>query len=293
MFPEEIRFKDILLCLLELEVKILNNSFMISLCQTPVANDKELNLKFAREYIEETVSTGSQLIALPEMFNCPYSKEYFGSYAEEFPQGQTIKMLSDLARKHSVYLVGGSIPEKEDNRLYNTSFVFGPEGQLLAKHRKIHLFDIDIPGQISFKESETLSSGETITIFETPFCRIGVAICYDIRFPELTRLMALKGIQLLVLPGAFNMITGPAHWDLTMRARALDNQIFVAAVSPARDVAGGYVAYGHSIVVDPWGNVLAEADETPTIVTTVIDLKQLKLVREQLPLLKHRRPQIY
>lgn len=271
----------------------MNNSFMISLCQTPVANDKELNLKFAREYIEETVSTGSQLIALPEMFNCPYSKEYFGSYAEEFPQGQTIKMLSDLARKHSVYLVGGSIPEKEDNRLYNTSFVFGPEGQLLAKHRKIHLFDIDIPGQISFKESETLSSGETITIFETPFCRIGVAICYDIRFPELTRLMALKGIQLLVLPGAFNMITGPAHWDLTMRARALDNQIFVAAVSPARDVAGGYVAYGHSIVVDPWGNVLAEADETPTIVTTVIDLKQLKLVREQLPLLKHRRPQIY
>ncbi|RYD01940.1 hypothetical protein N752_27855 [Desulforamulus aquiferis] len=178
------------------------SNFQISLCQTPVADDKALNLQTAKAAIEMAALAGSHLVALPEMFNCPYGKEYFDSYAEEFPQGKTIKLLSALAKKHSLYLIGGSIPEKENTQLYNTCFVFGPEGQLLARHRKVHLFDIDIPGQISFKESETLTPGDTVTFFDTPFCRVGIAICYDIRFPEFTRLMALKGANLVVLPAA-------------------------------------------------------------------------------------------
>ncbi len=271
----------------------MSANFKIGLCQLPVSADKAANLHNARKAVKETAGKGCRLVALPEMFNCPYGNEYFPVYAEEFPGGETINTLADLARQHSIYLVGGSIPEKEDGNLYNTSFVFGPDGNLLTRHRKIHLFDIDIPGEIKFKESDTLSPGDTVTVFDTPFCRVGLAVCYDIRFPELTRSMALQGIHLLVLPAAFNMTTGPAHWELTMRARALDNQIYVAAVSPAREEKADYVAYGHSMVTTPWGDVLVQADEKPAILMAEIDLERLFRIRQQLPLLKHRRETVY
>ncbi|MCL5289813.1 MAG: carbon-nitrogen hydrolase family protein [Bacillota bacterium] len=267
--------------------------FKLGLCQLPVSADKAANLSNARDAVKEAAACGCQLVALPEMFNCPYGNQYFSAYAEEFPGGETIHTLADLAREHAIYLVGGSLPERDAGNLYNTSFVFGPEGTLLTRHRKVHLFDIDIPGGITFKESDTLTAGDSVTVFDTPFCRVGVAICYDIRFPELTRSMALKGSQLLVLPAAFNMTTGPAHWELTMRARALDNQLYVAAVSPARDEKAGYVAYGHSMVTSPWGEVLVQAHEKPAVLTADIDLRYLSRIRQQLPLLKHRRETVY
>ncbi|CCO09303.1 carbon-nitrogen hydrolase family protein [Desulforamulus hydrothermalis] len=271
----------------------MTTCFKLALCQLQVTADKKLNLRHARAAVQEAAGRGCRLAALPEMFNCPYGNRYFPAYAEEFPDGETIRCLAGLAKEYGIYLVGGSIPERSAGRLYNTSFVFGPDGNLLARHRKIHLFDIDIPGGISFKESATLAAGNSLTLFTTPFCRIGVAICYDIRFPELTRAMALQGIHLLVLPAAFNMTTGPAHWELTMRARALDNQIFVAAVSPARDNQAEYVAYGHSMVTSPWGEVLVQAADGPAVLTADIDLAQLHRIREQLPLLKHRREDVY
>ncbi|GAB6180312.1 carbon-nitrogen hydrolase family protein [Desulfotomaculum defluvii] len=269
------------------------STFRLGLCQIKVDTLKEKNLLLAQQAVQEAASKGCQIVALPEMFNCPYGNEFFPSYAEQFPHGATLQALSSLAKEHKIYLVGGSIPEKDQGSLYNTCFIFGPEGQILARHRKIHLFDIDIPGGITFKESDTLSPGNSITVFDTPFCRVGVAICYDIRFPELVRSVALKGAQLLLLPGAFNMTTGPAHWELTMRARALDNQIYVAAISPARDEKADYVAFGHSLVTTPWGDVLVQADEKPTILTADIDLNFLTQIRQQLPLLKHRREQVY
>ncbi len=267
--------------------------FKLGLCQLPVVADKQVNLKAASDAVRSAVSAGCHMVALPEMFSCPYGSKYFSLYAEEFPHGETLQMLSNLAREQSTYLIGGSIPERDEERLYNSCFIFGPRGNLLARHRKVHLFDIDIPGSISFKESDTLSPGHTISIFDTPFCRVGVAICYDIRFPELARTMAVKGINLLILPAAFNMTTGPAHWELTLRARALDNQIYVAAVSPARDESSDYVAYGHSLVANPWGDILIQADEKPGIITADIDLDRLAEIRKQLPLLKHRRENIY
>ena len=269
------------------------NSFKLGLCQLPVVDDKGENLKIAAAAVRSAAADGCHMVVLPEMFNCPYGNKYFPLYAEEFPHGETLQLLSTLALEQSVYLVGGSIPERDEDRLYNSCFIFGPGGNLLARHRKIHLFDIDIPEGISFKESDTLTPGHTISMFDTPFCRVGVAICYDIRFPELIRTMAIKGINLLVLPAAFNMTTGPAHWQLTMRARSLDNQIYVAAVSPARDEAAEYVAYGHSLVTDPWGTVLVEAVGEPCILTAHIDLNYLAGIRRQLPLLKHRRENIY
>ncbi|ABO50790.1 Nitrilase/cyanide hydratase and apolipoprotein N-acyltransferase [Desulforamulus reducens MI-1] len=269
------------------------SSFRLGLCQITVEPSKDINLLSAKEAVKNAVSLGCSLVCLPEMFNCPYGNNFFPLYAEEFPSGETIKTLASLAREHSIYLVGGSIPERDQTNLYNSSFIFGPNGDLLAQHRKVHLFDIDIEGGITFKESDTLSPGNQITFFDTPFCRVGVAICYDIRFPEFLRLMALKGIQLLILPAAFNMTTGPAHWELTMRARALDNQIYVAAISPARNPQADYIAYGHSLVTTPWGEVLVQADEKPRIITADIDLDYLTKVRQQLPLLKHRREQVY
>lgn len=257
-----------------------------------VSNDKKKNLMTAESMIRKAAENGAKMAALPEMFNCPYSNEYFREYAET-EQGETVKFLSALAGELKIYLIGGSIPELSGNDVYNTSYSFNKEGKIIGKHRKIHLFDIDVKGGIRFMESETLTAGEDLTIFDTEFGKIGVAICYDIRFPELFRKMALAGVKLVVLPGAFNMTTGPAHWELTIRARALDNQIYFAAVSPARDITGPYQAYGNSCVASPWGEICGKTDSRESIVYTEIDFKYVDDIRDQLPLLKHRRPSLY
>lgn len=202
-------------------------------------------------------------------------------------------MLQQLAKECEVYLIGGSIPEQDEGKLFNTCPVFGPDGNLLLKHRKIHLFDIDVPGKIRFQESETLSPGSSLSVFETPLCKVGVGICYDIRFAELAQLYAKKGCQLLVYPGAFNLTTGPAHWELLQRARALDNQVYVATASPARDESASYVAWGYSSVVNPWGEVITKAGSDESVVYADIDLQYLADVRQQIPITTQRRNDIY
>lgn len=266
--------------------------FQLALCQMKVIMDKNQNLEAAGTMIREAAGKGAQVVALPEMFNCPYSNKFFREYAES-ENGETFKYLSSLAKELKIYLIGGSIPELDRNQVYNTSYSFNKEGELIGKHRKIHLFDIDVKGGIRFMESETLTPGESLTILDTEFCKIGVAICYDVRFPELFRKMTMEGAKLVVLPGAFNMTTGPAHWDLTMRARALDNQIYFAAVSPARDTEGPYQAYGNSCVANPWGEFCGKTDAGESTVYANIDLDYLEGIRNQLPLLKHRRPALY
>ncbi len=267
-------------------------TFQLALCQMKVTMDKKENLARAGSMIREAAAKGADVIALPEMFNCPYSNKYFREYAEK-EGGDTFRFLSSLAGELGIYLIGGSIPELENDKVYNTSYSFDKEGKLIGKHRKLHLFDIDVKGGIRFMESETLTPGETLTILDTEYCRIGVAICYDVRFPELFRKMTLKGVKLVILPGAFNMTTGPAHWDLTMRARALDNQIYFAAVSPARDTEGPYQAYGNSCIANPWGEFCGKTDARESIAYAKIDLDFVEDIRNQLPLLKHRRPALY
>ena len=266
--------------------------FKIALIQMKVAFDKEKNLQSAEEKIREAAETGAKVIALPEMFTCPYSKRYFRKYSET-EDGETVKRLSNLAKELGIYLVGGTIPELDGDNVYNTSFIFGKNGELIGKHRKAHLFDIDIEGGLSFKESDALTPGDRITVVDTEFCKIGVAVCYDVRFPEMFRIMALRGAKLIVLPAAFSMTTGPAHWDLSMRARALDNQVYLAAVSTARDEEATYLAYGNSLVADPWGSFIAHTDEKEGILYADIDLENLEKIRKELPLLKHRREELY
>ncbi|WP_427339661.1 carbon-nitrogen hydrolase family protein [Caloranaerobacter sp. DY30410] len=268
--------------------------FKLGLCQLLVSEDKKENIKNAKEMINKAADMGAELVVLPEMFNCPYNNSYFPKYAENYQNGETIKMLSEVSKERGIYLIGGSIPEKDDKgNVYNTSFVFDKKGNIIGKHRKMHLFDIDVEGGISFRESDVLSRGDSLTIVDTEYGKIGVAICYDIRFPELFRLMALKGVKVIIVPAAFNMTTGPAHWELLFRVRALDNQVYMAAAAPARDEGSSYVSYGNSIITDPWGSIVGKLDEKEGILIKEIDLKRVDKIREQLPILKHLRKDLY
>ncbi len=266
--------------------------FRIGLCQIDGSDDKKANLRLASEYVKRAADGGAQVVSLPEMWNCPYAARFFRKAAEP-ADGPTVEFMSRLAEDLGIYLIGGSIPEEDEGKIYNTSFSFDREGKILGRFRKVHLFDVDIKGGISFRESDTLTPGDEMLVLDTEFCRIGVAICYDVRFPEWFRKMALEGAGLVVLPAAFNMTTGPAHWDLTMRARALDNQIYLAANARAGDSDGPYHSYGNSCIVSPWGDFVSHGDEKTSIIYGDIDTDYVDQIREQLPLLKHRRPELY
>ncbi|KNA10343.1 hypothetical protein SOVF_145230 [Spinacia oleracea] len=271
--------------------------FKIGLCQLSVTADKARNIAHARKAVEDAAQKGAKLVVLPEIWNSPYSNDSFPVYAEDIDAGgdasPSTAMLSEVSRALKITLVGGSIPERVGDRLYNTCCVFDTDGKLIAKHRKIHLFDIDIPGKITFKESQTLTAGEAPTVVDTEVGRIGIGICYDIRFQELAILYAARGAHLLCYPGAFNMTTGPLHWELLQKARAVDNQVYVATCSPARDAGAGYVAWGHSTLVGPFGEILATAEHDEEIIIAEIDYSSIELRRTNLPLEKQRRGDLY
>lgn len=270
----------------------MREEFRMAICQLKVVDDKVSNIEKAVQMIEDSALNGVDMVILPEMFNCPYDTNKFVEYAEKKDESITLDAVSKAAKKNDLLIVAGSIPERDDEKIYNSCFIFGNNGEIMGGFRKIHLFDIDAP-DIKFKESQVLSSGNHLGIFKTEFGKIGIAICYDIRFGELLRLMALKGAQLIIIPGAFNMTTGPAHWEVLIRSRAIDNQLFVAAASPARNLELSYLAYGNSMIVGPWGDIIARADEKEGIIYADIDLREILRVRRELPLLKNRRDDIY
>lgn len=264
----------------------------IACCQMLVKDDKQENLLTAEKMVEAAAKNGADLMVLPEMFQCPYESDSFAKYAEQ-DNGVTASLLSSLARKNSSFIFGGSIPEQDNDNIYNTSYIFDQKGNLLGKHRKLHLFDINIDDGISFRESDTLTKGDNITIVETVYGKVGVAICFDIRFPELFVSMAERGTGIMVVPAAFNTHTGPRHWHTLLKARALDSQSFIVACSPARNLSASYHAYGHSCVVSPMGEVISEAEEVPTIIYANIDLDEIDKARTQLPVLSSRRRALY
>ena len=265
----------------------------LALCQMNVVDNKEKNLETATLMIKDSVSENADFIVLPEMFNCPYSNDKFIEYAEKESDSQTLNKISSLAKENGVYVLAGSIPEKEGSKLYNASYLFDRNGEIRAKHRKMHLFDIDVKGKITFKESDVLTAGNDFTIANTEFGKIGIGICYDVRFPELARIMVENGALMLIYPGAFNMTTGPAHWELLFRSRALDNQVYCIGVAPALNEDASYHSFGHSIIANPWGEIIAEADEKENLIISEIDLDEIKRIREELPLLKNKREDLY
>lgn len=268
------------------------NKLKIGLIQMKVEEDKKQNLLKASKLVSEISLEKPDIVILPEMFSCPYNSCNFPLYAEE--EGDySFNFLSNIAKTNNIYLIAGSIPEKEGDKIYNTSYVFNRQGDKIGKHRKIHLFDIDIKNKQKFKESDTLSAGNEVTVFDTEFGKIGLCICYDFRFPELARLMVNKGAKAIIVPASFNMTTGPAHWHIMFRSRALDNQVYTIGCSPSRDYNSSYISYGHSLIVSPFGEILCELDEKENLITYSIDLDYIDQVREELPLLHHRRNDLY
>ena len=283
--------------------KLLKQPVKLALIQLATGADKTANLSRAREKVLTAAKAGARIVVLPECFNSPYGTKYFPNYAETLlpsppstEQSPTFHALQELAKESGTYLVGGSIPEREPgtDKLYNTSLTFGPTGTLLATHRKVHLFDIDIPGKITFRESEVLSPGNTLTLLDLPeYGKLAVAICYDIRFPELATIAARRGAFLLLYPGAFNLTTGALHWSLQARARAVDNQVYVGLCSPARDMSADYHAWGHSMIVDPNAEVLEELDEKEGIVIAELNGDRIDEVRKGIPITTQRRFDVY
>jgi len=259
--------------------------YTIALIQMHVTADKDENLETAARLIHEAAAGGAKVVCLPEIWNSPYDVRRFAAYAEP-ADGPSAELLSDVARRHEIFLVGGSIPEADGGKLYNTALVFDPSGACVAKHRKVHLFDVDVAGGIRFRESDIFAPGDHAggTVFDADFGKVGLAVCFDVRFPEMFRKMADAGAHLVFLPAAFSMTTGSAHWDILIKSRALDNQIFVAACSPARNTAASYIAWGHSCVATPWGEYCAAADARETILYATVDRAYMDKIRAEIPL---------
>lgn len=271
---------------------MVNRNISVALLQLNVGPDRAINLKNAVSKIAEAKNGGAKLIALSECFNSPYGVKFFEEYAENIPDGPSCMLLSKAAKEHCVYIVGGTIPERDNSKLYNTCTVWNPNGELIGKYRKMHLFDIDIPGGITFKESESLSAGSSLLTFNIDNVKFGIGVCYDMRFEELAKLYRQQNCDVLIYPAAFNMTTGPLHWELLQRSRAVDNQVFVCTISPAR-AEKGYIAWGHSQVTNPWGKVLAKAGYNEEILYCNLNLEECNEVRQQIPVFPQRRMDIY
>lgn len=269
----------------------MKDKLKVAVCQLRTELDGEETMKKAADFVRRAAEGGADFAVLPEMFNCPYSGRYFRRFAAEGHE-KAVAAMSAWACENGIYLVGGSVPETEEERLYNTCYVFDRKGNQIAKHRKVHLFDVNIPG-MRFRESDTFTPGKEITVFDTEFGKMGAAICFDVRFPELFRAMASRGARVIFLPAQFNMATGPAHWADTLKIRAVDNELFFIGASAARYEGFAYECWGHSAVYDPFGIILAEADETEQIIFADLDLARVDEVRAQLPTFLHLRRDVY
>ncbi|MGH9080844.1 MAG: carbon-nitrogen hydrolase family protein, partial [Acidimicrobiales bacterium] len=260
----------------------------------------------AGELVEEAARSGAELVVLPEYFSVAGSPAVLRAAAEHL-EGPTISWASDLARRHGIGLVAGSFPERPapgaaaDGRVFNTSCLIGPAGSVDAVYRKIHLFDADIEGT-ALRESATIAPGTSLCIHPIrggdgapPAPVLGLSICYDLRFPELYRIMALSGATVVAVPAAFTAATGPAHWEVLLRARAIENGIFVIAAGQVGELPPGMPAcHGHSMIVDPWGSVMAERlEQSPGVVLADLDPDRLRKIRHQVPVLANRRPSTY
>ena len=260
-----------------------------------VGRNKSQNIEKATSMIREAAGKGAQLVVLPECFNCPYGTKYFGEYAEAAAPGHpTYDAMSAAARDNKVWLVAGSFPEVDNmKRLFNSSLTFDPSGTVVNVHRKVHLFKINTE-TVKMDEGEVLTAGSSArSVALSPDLRMGVGICFDVRYPQMAMEYVQQGTSMLVYPGAFNMVTGPAHWQLIAQARAIDSQQFVMLCSPARDETADYVAWGHSLVVDPWGTVVASLNESEGILCADLDLSLIAKTRARLPIQTGTRMDVY
>jgi predicted amidohydrolase len=265
----------------------------VAAVQLNSTGDKGRNLDAAARLVAAAAAEGAELIGLPEKWNLLGAGDELVAGAEPL-DGPTLSAAAGWARELGVYLLAGSIAERVEGeeRLHNTSVLISPDGEIAAVYRKIHLFDVDVEG-VRYRESDTERPGEEIVVAPAGELELGLTVCYDLRFPELYRILAVRGARLLTIPSAFTAPTGRAHWAVLVRARAIENQAFVLAPNQFGQAPPHYDSYGHSMIVDPWGTVLAEAPDGEGFVTAELDLAGQDRVRAELPSLSSRRPGAY
>jgi deaminated glutathione amidase len=263
----------------------------IALCQTNCGEDAAANDEHVFGLLERASGEGADLVALPEVWPLQGSATLIREAAEPVP-GPRTNRLAAFAREHHVWLHGGSVLERDGEHVFNTSMLFDRDGSPVATYRKIHLFDADPPGAVPSRESAVFSAGDQVVTAETEFGRVGLSICYDVRFPELYRALAVQGATILFVPAAFRYETGVDHWSPLLRARAIEDQAFVVAAAQWGTwgpEGRKRVNFGHSLVADPWGRVIAEAPDGVGVTVAELDLAEVGRVREMLPALRHRR----
>jgi predicted amidohydrolase len=264
--------------------------FRVAAIQMLASDDKAVNLNEAVRWIRKAAAAGAQLAALPEVFIWRGEKNKEREAAEPVP-GPTSEAMSRLARELEIHIVAGSILETipESQKVYNTSLLFGPRGQLIASYRKIHLFDVDLANGVCARESDSRACGDAVVVAPTELCPVGLTICYDLRFPELYRALVRQGAQIILVPSAFTSYTGKAHWETLLRARAIENQVYIIAPDQFGKNPKSFETHGHSMIIDPWGKIVAEFPDGGGILTAEVDLGYLDSVRSELPALTHRK----
>ena len=268
--------------------------FDVAVLQMNSGSDKDANIEQALDLIDRAAARGARLAVLPEVWTYLGPDEGNRPTAESIP-GPVSQLLADRARRHGMYVHGGSYLETrpDDPGLYNTSLVFNPDGDIIASYSKIHMFDVVLDGDAKYMESATVSPGDEIVTLDIDGMPVGLAICYDLRFPELFRILALRGSRMIVLPAAFTMTTGKDHWEILIRARAIENEVFFVACGQCGMHPPGNWCYGRSMIVDPWGTVLATAQDGVGVAQATIQDERVAAVRRQIPSLANRRPEAY
>jgi deaminated glutathione amidase len=256
--------------------------------------DKSANLESAERLVAQAATTGADLVVLPEKWNAIGDAEVLHTAAEPLDGGESVTAMAEWSRRHGITLVGGSITERREGRekLSNTSLVFDAEGAIVATYRKIHLFDVEVGG-VTYRESEAEEPGDEPVVTRVEGWGVGLSVCYDIRFPELYRILALEGAELVTVPAHFTTPTGKDHWHVLIRARAIENQCYVAAAAQVGETLPGKPAYGRSLITDPWGLVVAQAPDDATVITAELDRAHLENIRAKLPSLANRQPNAY
>jgi deaminated glutathione amidase len=251
------------------------------------------NLEVAERLVRAAAADGAELVVLPEKWTVLGPPEAISSSAEPI-DGLALSAAAGWARELGIFLVAGSVPEvvPDQEKLANTSVMFGPDGERLATYRKIHMFDVEV-GDVSYRESEIEQAGDRIELGDANGTKVGLTICYDLRFPELYRILAMRGARVITVPSAFTERTGRDHWEVLIRARAIEDQVFIVAAGQIGPAPPHYRSYGRSMIVDPWGVVLAEAPDTECFVSADLDFANQDDIRERLPSLRHRRPEAY
>jgi predicted amidohydrolase len=256
--------------------------------------DKADNLEVAARLVRGAAAAGAELVVLPEKWNAIGPPDVLHAAGEPLEGGESVEAMSGWAHDLGIVLVGGSITERREGRekLSNTSIVFDRDGSAVAVYRKIHLFDVDVGGH-AYRESDAEEPGDELVVAEAEGWKVGLSVCYDVRFPELYRILALEGAELVTVPANFTLYTGKDHWHLLLRARAVENQLYVAAAAQFGEPWPGKPSYGRSLIADPWGIVLAEAPDEETVIVAQVDRARLADVRAKLPSLRNRQAAAY